>query len=177
MPPKSNPAKRKLKKLPKPITSSLNSRVLKCRDEVLNPSLKEREVSRSINIATYNIVNYSEIHYMATFKLIEWLVDWILSQPQFAFDWDSGNLSKNLRKHSISCEEAESVFEQPESIRVLGEQLTPRVGEPRYGILGLTRELKPVFLCFTMRGTGIRVIHIRKMNKKERKFYVELCQK
>ena len=114
---------------------------------------------------------------MAAFKLVEWLIDWILSQPKFAFDWDSGNTTKNLEKHKISCEEAESVFEQAEAIRVLGEQVTPKVNEPRYGILGLTRELKLVFICFTMRGNGIRIIHIRKMNKKERKFYGELCQK
>jgi len=43
--------------------------------------------------------------------------------------------------------------------------------------LGLTKKLKPVFLCFTIRGTGIRIIHVRKMNKKEIKLYAELCQK
>jgi uncharacterized DUF497 family protein len=32
-------------------------------------------------------------------------------------------------------------------------------------------------VCFTIRGTGIRIIHIRKMNQKERKFYAELCKK
>ena len=114
---------------------------------------------------------------MASFELIEWLIDWILSQTQFAFDWDTGNSTKNLKKHGITCEEAESVFDQPEAIRVLGVQVTPKVNEPRYGILGLTKELKPVFVCFTIRGTGIRVIHIRKMNKKENKLYAELCQK
>jgi hypothetical protein len=113
---------------------------------------------------------------MATFHFIQWLVDWFEGQTVFAFDWDFGNLTKNLKKHDITREEAESVFEQIEAIRVLGEQMTPKVGEPRYGILGLTSELKPVFICFTMRGAGIRIIHIRKMNKKERRFYAELCK-
>ena len=55
--------------------------------------------------------------------------------------------------------------------------MTPKVNEPRYGILGLTKQLKPVFMCFTIRGVGIRVIHIRTMNQKEKKLYAELCQK
>lgn len=113
---------------------------------------------------------------MATFRFIQWLVDWLEDQSSFAFDWDLGNLTKNLKKHGITRKEAESVFEQIEAIRVLGEQATPKTGEPRYGILGLTDELKPVFVCFTMRGSGIRIIHIRKMNKKERRFYAELCK-
>jgi len=114
---------------------------------------------------------------MAIFDFIEWLIEWILSQTQFAFDWDEGNSTKNLEKHGISIEEAESVFNQPEAIRALGVQVSPKVNEPRYGILGLTKKLKPVFLCFTIRGTGIRVIHIREMNQKERKLYANLCQK
>lgn len=103
-------------------------------------------------------------------------MDWIETQSFFAFEWDLGNRTKNFIKHGISTEEAESVFEQVEAIRVLGEQTSPKVHEPRYGILGLTNELKPVFVCFTIRGSGIRIIHVRKMNKKERKLYVELCK-
>jgi hypothetical protein len=113
---------------------------------------------------------------MASFKFIQWLLDWMENQASFAFEWDLGNLTKNLKKHGITREEAESVFEQIEAIRVLGEQVSPKANEPRYGLLGLTRELKPVFVCFTIRGAGIRIIHIRKMNQKERRFYAELCK-
>lgn len=114
---------------------------------------------------------------MASFRFIQWLIDWIENQSNFAFEWDLGNLTKNLKKHGIAKEEAESVFEQIEAIRVLGEQVSPKVNEPRFGILGLTSELKPVFVCFTIRGSGIRIIHIRKMNQKERRFYAEICKK
>jgi hypothetical protein len=41
---------------------------------------------------------------MAKFRFIEWLVDWILEQESFVFEWDHGNLTKNLQKHGISCE-------------------------------------------------------------------------
>lgn len=113
---------------------------------------------------------------MAKFEFIEWLVDWILEQGEFAFHWDIGNKTKSVQKHGITCEEAESVFQQIESIRVLGEQISPEVDEPRYGILGLTTTGKFIFLSFTMRGTGIRIISVREMNKKERTLYAELCE-
>jgi uncharacterized DUF497 family protein len=114
---------------------------------------------------------------MSKFKFIQWLIDWIEDQTQFAFEWDLGNQTKNFIKHGMTTKEAESVFTEVEAIRVLGEQTSPKVNELRYGILGLTGDLKHVFVCFTIRGTGIRIIHIRKMNKKERKLYAELCKK
>ena len=114
---------------------------------------------------------------MAAFRFIQWLVDWMECQPYFAFEWDLGNRTKNFIKHEITIEEAESVFSQPEAIRALGEQVSPKANEPRYGILGLTGTLKHVFVCFTIRGSGIRIIHIRNMNKKEKSLYAELCKK
>lgn len=114
---------------------------------------------------------------MATFRFVQWLLEWIETQSSFSFEWDLGNRTKNFVKHGITIEEAESVFEQVEAIRVLGQQISPEVNEPRYGILGLTDKLEHIFLCFTIRGSGIRIIHIRKMNKKERRLYAELCKK
>lgn len=113
---------------------------------------------------------------MSSFRFIQWLVDWIENQSSFAFEWDLGNRTKNFIKHGITLDEAESVFEQIEAIRVLGEQVSPKVNEPRFGMLGLTRDFEHVFVCFTIRGSGIRVIHIRRMNKKERRLYAKLCK-
>lgn len=114
---------------------------------------------------------------MAKFRFIEWLVDWFLEQEVFTFEWDEGNNTKSLEKHGITCEDAESVFDQLEAIRALGEQTTPRVNEPRYGIFGITTTGKSVFVCFTLRGAGIRIISAREMNRKERELYAELCEK
>jgi len=113
---------------------------------------------------------------MAKFRFIEWLIEWLESQKGFSFEWDEGNSSKSLLKHGVSCDEAESVFYQPETIRVLGEQVSPRVDEPRYGLFGLTITGRAVFVCFTMRGAGIRVISVRELNRKERLVYDDLCQ-
>lgn len=68
---------------------------------------------------------------MASFRFIQWLVDWIEGQAYFAFEWDLGNRTKNFIKHGITIQQAETVFEQPEAIRVLGEQVSPSVKEPR----------------------------------------------
>ena len=108
---------------------------------------------------------------MAKFKFIEWLADWIENQTEFAFEWDSGNISKNLDKHGVTCEEAESVFWQTEAIRVLGEQVSPKTSEPRFGLFGIAITGRSVFVCFTLRGSGIRVISVRELNKKEIAIY------
>ena len=114
---------------------------------------------------------------MAKFRFIDWLVDWVLTQGAFTFEWDTGNETKSVQKHGITRDEAESVFDQPEAIRALGEQVSPKVGEPRFGILGVTTTGKKVFVCFTLRASGIRIISIREMNRKEREEYAELCEK
>lgn len=113
---------------------------------------------------------------MAHFKFVQWLVEWILAQSSFSFEWDAGNKIKSHEKHGVTSEEAEEVFEQIEAIRALGEQVSPPVSELRLGILGLTKSGRHVFICFTIRGTGIRIISIREMNRKEKKLYEELCE-
>lgn len=113
---------------------------------------------------------------MAEFRFIDWLVDWLLNQETFVFDWDDGNKTKSESKHGVSCEEAESVFEQIEAVRALGEQISQKPKEPRYGILGITNDGRHVFICFTLRASGIRVISIRPMSRKEKQIYVELCK-
>lgn len=113
---------------------------------------------------------------MAHFRFILWLAEWILVQQGFSFEWDKGNRKKSLEKHGVSHSEAEEVFEQSDSIRILGEQVKPVTKELRFGLLGLTKKGRHLFVCFTIRGTGVRVISVRDMNKKERKLYGELCK-
>ena len=113
---------------------------------------------------------------MAKFRFIIWLVDWLESQSSLSFEWDDGNSLKNLHKHGITCEEAESIFYQTEMIRVLGEQISPKVNEPRFGLFGLTITGKSVLVCFTLSGSGIQIISARELNKKELIIYADLCQ-
>jgi uncharacterized DUF497 family protein len=113
---------------------------------------------------------------MAKFRFIQWLVEWLLSQESFQFEWDQGNRTKSQQKHKVALEEIEEVFAMAEAIRALGEQFKPAAPEPRFGILGVTKQGRHLFICFTLRGSGIRVISSREMSKKERKLYVELCE-
>ncbi len=113
---------------------------------------------------------------MAHFRFVAWLAEWILAQNEFRYEWDEGNETKSLKKHGITCIEAEEVFEQNEAIRILGEQVSPSVDEPRFGLLGVTKSGRHVFVVFAIRGTGIRIVSIRNTSRKERKLYAELCK-
>lgn len=110
---------------------------------------------------------------MAKFRFAQWLWDWLFAVQSFSFEWDAGNSTKNFQKHGVSCQEAEEVFLKKRFIP-LGEQYQPQPQEPRYGVIGETREGKLLFIAFTLRARQIRVISARPMNERERKFYESL---
>ena len=114
---------------------------------------------------------------MAMFQFIDWIIEWFRELEKIEFEWDSGNQSKNLTKHGITCDEAEAVFKNRSDFRILGIQTRPKVNENRFGALGKTDEETKMFVCFTFRKNKIRVIHIRKMNQKEKKDYAKICEK
>ncbi len=108
---------------------------------------------------------------MAKFEFVFWLVKWILEQEIFEFEWDEGNLTKNLKKHRITSESAEQVFLNKDLIVPLGIQVAPVTNEPRFGLLGSDFSGKRLSLCFTIREGRIRIISARPMSKLERKNY------
>ena len=63
-----------------------------------------------------------------------------------------------------------------DALRALGEQVSPETDEPRFGVLGITKLGRHLFVCFTLRATGIRIISARDMNRTERILYAELCK-
>lgn len=84
----------------------------------------------------------------------------IISDP-LSFEWDSGNISKNLKKHNVTNQEAEETFFN-------NPLLTPSLS------LGRTNKNRKLFSCFTIRNNKIRIISIRDMNKKEAKIYEKI---
>lgn len=85
------------------------------------------------------------------------------------FDWDDGNLLKNWEKHRVTAVECEQVFfNQP---LVAGEDERHSTGEPRFYGLGQTDAGRRLFVVFTVRGTLIRVISAREMNRREKREY------
>jgi len=94
------------------------------------------------------------------------VIDW---SQIVGFEWDSGNALKNMDKHGISCEEAESVFAQQE-ILVLKDESHSQAEERWHGF-GRSNQDRLLSVTFTVRKNLLRVISARPMNKRERKHY------
>ena len=91
-----------------------------------------------------------------------------ITQP-FEFEWDKGNKEKNLKKHGILDEEAESVFFDKKSL--LADDLKHSKFEDRFQIVGKSVMESLLTVFFTIRKDKIRIISARSVNKKERKAY------
>ena len=85
------------------------------------------------------------------------------------FQWDDGNIDKNLIAHGVENWECEQVFFN-EPLLVLDD---PRhsAAERRWAAFGGTDGGRPLVVVFTRRGKLIRVISARDMNRKEKMFY------
>jgi uncharacterized protein len=85
------------------------------------------------------------------------------------FEWDPQKAAKNLAKHGVSFQEAESVFGD-----ALGRIATdPRhsIDEERYVLLGVSRRQRLLAVMFTDRGEAIRLISARRATRRERRDY------
>lgn len=90
------------------------------------------------------------------------------------FQWDKGNIDKNLSKHGISDQECEEVFFDRNK-RILKDILHSGK-ENRYILLGQTKSGRLLFIVFTIRNNKIRIISARKLNKKEKHLYEKRTQ-
>ena len=86
------------------------------------------------------------------------------------FDWDNGNINKNL-KHGITDKEAEECFFDTKK-RTFKDKLHSK-GEERFRVIGKTKKGRLLFIAFTIRNERIRTISARDINKKEVKLYEE----
>ena len=92
----------------------------------------------------------------------------IIPDP-LSFDWDSGNIDKNLKKHKVSCQEAEEVFNnQP---LLINQDQKHSLSEIRFQALGVSNNNRHLFLSLTIRNKKIRIMSVRDMNLKEKKIY------
>jgi len=85
------------------------------------------------------------------------------------FEWDRGNINKNLMKHNVENWECEQIFFNT-PLLVL-EDLKHSLSEKRLAAFGRTDSDRQLVVVFTQRGSLIRVISARDMNTRERKFY------
>ena len=87
------------------------------------------------------------------------------------FQWDKANKDKNWVKHQVAWWECEEVFFNFPLFTY--PDLKHSGKETRHYALGRTNASRHLFIVFTTRGSLIRVISAREMNRKERKVYSE----
>lgn len=95
----------------------------------------------------------------------------ILPDP-IAFDWDEGNLDKNLVKHNVTNQEAEEIFSNKPFLG--SKDTTHSDQETRYQALGKTTKERLLFISFAIRNKKVRPISCRDMNKRERSKYEKI---
>lgn len=88
------------------------------------------------------------------------------------FQWDAGNIDKNLLKHCVENWECEQIFFN-EPLIIL-EDPKHSLSEKRWAAFGKTDTDRLLTVIFTRRGRLLRIISARDMNRKERKYYEEI---
>jgi uncharacterized DUF497 family protein len=83
------------------------------------------------------------------------------------FAWDGRKASANQKKHNISFEEAQTVFNDPEALRIYDPDHSE--DEDRFLLLGLSSVLHMLVVCHCYRESDdqIRIISARKATGKE----------
>ena len=85
------------------------------------------------------------------------------------FQWDEGNIDKNLLKHQVQNWECEQIFFN-EPFIILDDS-KHSLSEKRWAAFGQTDAGRLLTIIFKKRVKLLRVISARDMNRKEKKFY------
>jgi len=89
------------------------------------------------------------------------------------FDWDDGNAPKVTGRHGVEPGECEQVFfREPFVVSYDAAHSAP---EHRWRALGQTVAGRWLLVVFTVRGSLIRVLAARDLNRKERAYYAEVA--
>ncbi len=84
------------------------------------------------------------------------------------FEWDDEKALSNLAKHGVSFEQARRTFRDPFALEFLDTR--ENYGEERYCLIGMIEE-RLLFVSFTPRDGGIRIISARGALPNERELY------
>ena len=84
-------------------------------------------------------------------------------------EWDENKAVQNVRKHSVSFEEAATAFGDPLSIAIY-DRLHSK-DEDRFVLIGMSSKNRLLVVIHTDRHDKIRIIGARKATKKEREQY------
>lgn len=83
------------------------------------------------------------------------------------FTWDAQKSTANKRKHGVAFEEAQTVFDDCDALRIFDPDHSE--DEDRFLLLGLSAVLRLLVVCHCYREDDgqIRIISARKASKKE----------
>lgn len=87
------------------------------------------------------------------------------------FEWDHVKANANEGKHSVTFDEASTVF--GDTLSVSGRDLEHSVGEHRLVTFGLSSHGRVLAVSHTDRGNVIRIISARPATRKEKRIYEE----
>lgn len=87
------------------------------------------------------------------------------------FVWDGSKASANRKKHKVSFEEAQTVFDDPNALRIYDPDHSKE--EDRFLLLGLSSVLRILVVCHCYRESDeqIRIISARKATRTETSAY------
>ena len=85
------------------------------------------------------------------------------------FEWDESKATTNLTKHSVSFEEAKTVFDN--LLAVIFDDEVHSVDERREIIIGHSRNNRLLLISFTERSNVIRIISARLATRRESEDY------
>jgi uncharacterized DUF497 family protein len=87
------------------------------------------------------------------------------------FEWDPLKAVANLKKHSVSFEEAQSTFYDEFAVQFYDDEHS--TSEDRFLLLGLSSKARLLLVCHCEQGAGniIRIISARKATNRESAFY------
>jgi uncharacterized DUF497 family protein len=82
------------------------------------------------------------------------------------FEWDEAKARANRRKHGVSFSEAATCFLDPEAFTAPDKDYPDR-----FVLIGLSRQLRVLFVVSAEAGDRIRIITARKASPAQRKVY------
>jgi hypothetical protein len=89
----------------------------------------------------------------------------------YLFEWDTEKAAANIRKHSISFDEASTVFGDP--LAILMPDPDHSVAEQRFLLLGMSNRLRLLVVAHAERPPRTRLISARRATTTERRIYEE----
>ena len=89
------------------------------------------------------------------------------------FIWDPHKASINIKKHGVSFEEAQTVFQDPNALQIFDPDHSEM--EDRFVLMGLSQDIHLLVVCHCYRegGDTVRIISARRATRNETKTYEE----